>query len=207
MSAHEPNGSLLLSKAIEIAACLPGDAQWQSELRSPQACWLRRKSDGLTVSLFQDWKGRLTCRPLLPMLNGTRTDLRSLGLIAPNQEPPRCGLSFERSAEGIARDIARKVLAPYEEVYPQVLKVIADRLAVQAEAAETAQYMVDVLAARPQRHSPGDHHHIYLYGGDNQRLSGHITVYPYNQVKMELSNLTGEQARVLAQAIAQLPAI
>ena len=207
MPLHEPNGSLLLSKATEIAACLPGDAQWQSELHSPQACWLRRKSDDLTLSLLQDWNGRLTCRPLLPILNVMRTDLRSLGLIAHNQEPPSCGLAFERPAENIARDIVRKVLAPYEAFYPQVLKLIADRLDVQAQAAETAQYMVDVLAARPQRHSPGEHHHVYLYAGDNHTVSGHITVYPYNQVKVELSNLTGKQARVLAQAIAQLPAI
>lgn len=124
----------------DILSNLPGE--WTITNQGDSYARIRRP-DGLELSLsFKNYPPkRVEARPAVPMRNGRWSNLRDwgLGTVGQPADEPTAGCSMDRGGAAIARDIARKVLAPYEPLYAGIQARQAEdrdnRAAIEREAA------------------------------------------------------------------------
>ena len=169
---------------------------------------LRRESDGLELWVACDeWKGRGRVSPSVPRLDGAYQSLRSWGGIGYDEKTPEMSFALERNPARVAREIERKVLAPYEPLYRQIINKKAERLEQANNAVALWHRLRELVRCkRPARNDLRLTADREIYFGDAGSMSGKMTVFNYGSVELTIRWMTSSQALAIAEAIGALAA-
>ena len=181
---------------------------WKAVRQHDYGQRLRRESDGLELWVAcDDWKGRGRVSPSIPRFDGEYLSLRSWGVIGYDEKTPEMSFALERDPARVAREIERKVLAPYEPLYVEILKRKAERLERANDAVSLWRQLRDLVGCRrPVRNDLRLTSDREIHFGDAGSMSGTMTVFNYGSVELRIRWMTSSQALAMAKAIGALAA-
>lgn len=160
---------------------------------------LRREPDRLGLSLSLDtWKRRARFRVQGPPRRMSYAcGLRDYGLIPYDQPEPACTVALDRSGDAVARDVARKVLAIADPLWPAVLAKVEEEEEHMCARDRTAMALARLTNAEPSSR-----------GGDHRLVAATVAgvwlvmeVGPGGHVTLPQLNLTGPQMEAVIVAL------
>lgn len=181
------------SFACALVAALPGS--WSFEQRTDQSAKATR-ADGLSLSVYFNGE-KVEVTPSVPSLNGGHRSLRDWGVIPYNASAPSAGVSMARSPEACAKDVARKVVTPYESMFAAIVAKNAEILEYQGKAHVLA-VEVAALLEQPrglERHSPGNGYSFTI--ADTAGIYGSVDIAPHGSTEIKLRSMSPAQVRSL----------
>ena len=166
--------------------------------------------DGRRIMLLADWGpgGKVRVCGDYGEDNGRRVCPRDIGAISWDETAPVINVSPHRSAEAVARDIARRFLPRYTEVWARCREKIEGRREYRRRAKENAERIAKAIGAAPndvRAHEGGDAYTIYVRATDLQY--GRIEVGgSYAEIRVSVRDMGAAEkiARVLADSPEEL---
>lgn len=138
-----------------------------------------------------------------PVFARDTPDLHGFGIL--KHDEPRIKTSFNpnRDPKAIAGQIARNVLAPFDRVWPEYQRRLAVMYQQRDELAQAYQEIAELMGLRQHPHfSSPDRLQGSFYVQDAATGTVEFSTYRGGSVKVELNNLTFDDARALARWIA-----
>lgn len=137
--------------------------------------------------------------------NGRRVYPKDVGAIRWDEEAPAINVSPHRGAEAVAKDIARRFLPRYTEVWTRCRETIEGRREYRRRAKENAERIAKAIGAAPddvRAHEGGDAYTIYVRATDLQH--GRIEVGgSYAEILVSVKDM--DAAEKIARALRDNP--
>jgi len=183
------------STVVAAVKLLPG--QWT--LASSTDSYARAmRADGLTISFTYDRSGRrFECKPCVPSLPNHHCTLVSWGVLPSAMQGPAASFAGNREPAALARELVRKVVEPYEPMYPVIMERRAARLASYERNARLAKKIASAFETEVYGDPvTGEDAKIYASAGEGRlefKVCGSGSVY------LTARSLDGELATKLAE--------
>lgn len=181
-------------KAKEIATYLEGFEYVQPSEETTWRKWaVLRHQDGREIRIFEERNGRASVSGGYNPKDGG-----SLSSFVRYEECPKIGFSPSKPAEALARDIAKRFLPKYTELWIKAMELLKRKQESNAREDELFSELGKILGLPTKNHSGQSS--IYLNGSN---IYGTIEPYGENSITMNLRHLPAPLGKRICEIVAE----
>lgn len=196
-----------------VAAGLDGEWSFENKDADGDPCHYGKlmRADNLTIGCYYGaYRGKISCSPCLPRGNGHRaTTLRDvLPYDRRGSAEINAKVSLDLPADSIRSDLKRRVIDPYDKLYPEVLAYFqarqdnSDKLAAKVKETQAA-FPYLALNLSKVRNSALE---VTLYGNYKRKLMRKVTLHAGDYATLELSSIPFDRLEAVLRALEIDPA-